>query len=177
VGRQLILAHRYGVGGEDCRDGHTDSANQKKGEPDAATDSPYLRPDCHEQTEAANARDRNSSTIRQPWRPISYSLILRYEGSSSGLITCRVASKTRNTVAAPNHKRAAVSGIAVIDLAVGITSVTRSTLCIRWFYGDSTWAAISAESVRYSTSLLRREARLSAVPSPSICGPSRAPPR
>jgi hypothetical protein len=62
-------------------------------------------------------------------------------------------------------------------LAVGIASVTRSALCIRWFCGDSTWSAISAESVRYSTSLLRREARLSAVPSPSIRGPSRAPPR
>ncbi len=110
MGRRLTLAHRYGVGGEDCRDGHTGSVNQKRGEPDTAADSPYLRPDRHEQTKAANARDRNASTIRQPWRPISYSLILRYEGSSSGLITCRVASKTRNTVAALNDKRAAVSG-------------------------------------------------------------------
>src|SRR5262245_37649069 len=63
------------------------------------------------------AKQKNASCIAQPNLSISYSLIMRHEGSYSGFRTCKTASNTKNNAAAPNVIRAAVTEIAIADLS------------------------------------------------------------
>src|SRR5262245_40012907 len=64
------------------------------------------------------AKEKNASCIAQPNLPISYSLIMRHEGSYSGFSMCKPARTTKNSAANPNVMRAAVNDIALIDLSV-----------------------------------------------------------
>jgi hypothetical protein len=66
----------------------------------------------------AMAKAQNASCITQPNLPISYSLIMRHEGSYSGFSMCKTPSNTKNNAAAQNVMRAATTEIAIVDLSV-----------------------------------------------------------
>src|SRR5918995_1454196 len=71
------------------------------------------------------ANERKASTIIQPYSPIAYSLMKCHEGSSSGLMKCRAASKTTNVAAPANDRSAAVRETTVTGLGVAVSSVIR----------------------------------------------------
>src|SRR6266498_3882127 len=63
-----------------------------------------------------SAKERNARTMIQPCSPIAYSLMNRHDGSSSGLMTCTAASRTRNRAAAAQDTRAAVRELAAVGV-------------------------------------------------------------
>src|SRR6266545_7762388 len=67
-----------------------------------------------------SAKERNARTMIQPCSPIAYSLMNRHDGSSSGLMTCTAASRTRNRAAAAQDTRAAVRELAAVGVAAAV---------------------------------------------------------
>src|SRR6266511_1418569 len=67
-----------------------------------------------------SAKERNARTRIQPCSPIAYSLMNRHDGSSSGLMTCTAASRTRNRAAAAQDTRAAVRELAAVGVAAAV---------------------------------------------------------
>ena len=67
----------------------------------------------------------NASRMSQPCRPISYSLIIRQEGSISGLRTCTMTSSSENAATAAKLTCAAVV------MTAGIGRTPRFWLIIR----------------------------------------------
>src|SRR5262249_40648089 len=65
----------------------------------------------------------NASCIAQPNLPISYSLIMRHEGSYSGFNMCKTTSNTKKNAANQNVVRAPVTEIAIVDLSVGALAI------------------------------------------------------
>ena len=79
-----------------------------------------------------SARQKNASIINQPYAPIAYSLMKCHEGSRSGLITCRVASKITNmAVAASDIRAATCDETAVAGLERTVTLVMRNSLLLK----------------------------------------------